>query len=88
MNERGVKSILNEDIFALESGKYDTLLLLMNGIGLVGTLQRLETFLNHVKKLLAHDGQILLDSSYIMYLYEDIPMPLCNYYGELKYKYE
>lgn len=88
MNERGVKSILNKDIFGLESGKYDTLLLLMNGIGLVGTLQRLETFLNHVKKLLAHDGQILLDSSDIMYLYEDIPMPEENYYGELTYKYE
>lgn len=88
MNERGVKSILKEDIFALESGSYDTLLLLMNGIGLVGTLQRLETFLKHVKKILAQDGQILLDSSDIMYLYEDIPMPEGNYYGELTYKYE
>lgn len=88
MNDRGIKSIIREDIFAFDKEKFDTLLLLMNGIGLVGTIQRLEVFLEHVKKILNPDGQILLDSSDITYLYDDIPRPEGKYFGELSYRYE
>lgn len=50
---------------------YDTLLLLMNGIGIVGRLARLPEFFLRAKQLLAVGGQILLDSSDLRYVYED-----------------
>lgn len=88
MSKRGVKGIYKGDIFRFKKERFDTLLLLMNGIGIVGTLNRLEVFLEHVKDILNPDGQILLDSSDIMYLYEDTPKPIGKYYGEISYRYE
>ena len=52
-------------------GSYDTLLLLMNGIGIVGRLVRLPEFFMRAKQLLTTGGQILLDSSDLRYVYED-----------------
>ena len=43
MKERGVKKVLEQNFFTLE-GQYDTILMLMNGIGIVGTLERLPEF--------------------------------------------
>ena len=88
MSNRGVKNIYKEDIFQFKKERFDTLLLLMNGVGIVGTIKRLEVFLEHAKTILNPDGQILLDSSDIMYLYEDIPKPSGKYYGEISYRYE
>ena len=64
-----------------------SLLLLMNGIGLTGTLGNLKVFLQHIKLLLNPGGQILFDSSDIAYLYED-GVPEKGYYGELLYQYQ
>ena len=36
MHERGVKDVREQDFFALD-GQYDTILMLMNGIGIVGS---------------------------------------------------
>lgn len=88
MAARGVLDTVESDIFFFKSKKYDTLLLLMNGIGIVGTVKKLEKFLDHAKTLLNPDGQILLDSSDITYLYEDIARPEDKYFGELRYRYE
>lgn len=55
----------------IEGESYDTLLLLMNGIGVAGTLRKLEHVLAHLKGLLTDTGKILLDSTDIKYLYED-----------------
>ncbi|MCA8830838.1 class I SAM-dependent methyltransferase [Hymenobacter pini] len=93
MQERGVKEVACHDIFdaALAQGeKFDTLLMLMNGIGLAGTLAGLERFLEHAKALLAPGGQILATSSDISYLYEDEDGALVfdlngPYYGEVEY---
>lgn len=52
-------------------GNYDTLLFLMNGIGIVGRLSRLPEFFMRAKQLLTPGGQILLDSSDLRYVYED-----------------
>ena len=70
--------------------KYDTILMLMNGIGIVGTLDKLPDFFKHIDKILAQDGQLLCDSSDLCYLYEDedgiIELPYDDkYYGELEY---
>ncbi|TFF34984.1 methyltransferase domain-containing protein [Mucilaginibacter psychrotolerans] len=86
MQERGVKQAFVQDIFSYTEEKYDTLLLLMNGIGLCGNIQQLRVFLQHAKQLLNHGGQLLFDSSDIAYLYEGAP-PAGNYYGEVWYQY-
>jgi SAM-dependent methyltransferase len=86
MQERGVIKTVCADIFKYQSEKYDTLLLLMNGIGLAGDLPGLNKLLIHLKKIIKPGGQLLFDSSDIAYLYEDIPYPK-TYYGELNYQY-
>ena len=89
MKERGVVNVLEQDFFTLED-KYDTILMLMNGIGIVGGLDKLPDFFKHIDKILAQDGQLLCDSSDICCLYEDedgiIELPCDDkYYGELEY---
>jgi len=62
MNRRGVRDVRCGDVFSFTGERFDTLLILMNGIGLVGTLDGLDRFLRDVPRLLADGGQILLDS--------------------------
>ncbi|MEJ5993674.1 methyltransferase domain-containing protein [Pedobacter sp. Du54] len=86
MQQRGVKKAFEESIF-LTNKKYDTLLFLMNGIGLTGTLPGFIDFLHHAKKLLLPKGQLLFDSSDISYLYEESVKPENHYFGEVSYSY-
>ena len=80
----GVLNILDEtEIF-------DTILLLMNGTGIFQELTQVSKYLSHLKSLLNPNGQILIDSSDIKYMYEDEDggywMDMnTNYYGELDY---
>ncbi len=85
---RGIKKAVQADIFQWKKGRYDTLLLLMNGIGLTGSLEGLQLFLQHAKKLLKKGGQLIFDSSDIAYLYKGKTKPTDHYYGELTYQYE
>ena len=87
---RGVKSIEHHDIHDFSKGKFDTLLMLMNGIGIVGQLHKLGDFFNHLKNLLKPGGQILLDSSDIIYMFEEDEdegrwVPDTSYYGEVEF---
>ncbi len=86
MKERGVINAVEADIFTYNKDRYDTLLLLMNGIGLAGTVDGLKQLLLHLKTLLNKDGQVLFDSSDIAYLYEG-NLPKKGYYGEIQYQY-
>lgn len=88
MKQRGVKMIVEQDIFLFSELRFDTLLLLMNGIGLTGTINRLTLFLQQAKNLLQPGGQLLFDSSNIAYLYGDRIPEMDHYYGEIKYRYE
>ncbi len=88
MQKRGVKKVVQQDIYQYKTEKFDTLLLLMNGIGLTQNVIGLDHFLQHAKQLLLPGGQIIFDSSDISYLYEDLPMPKNKYYGEIRYQYE
>ena len=88
MQKRGVKKVVQQDIYQYKTERFDTLLLLMNGIGLTQNLNGLDRFLQHAKQLLLPGGQLIFDSSDIMYLYEDLPMPKNQYYGEISYQYE
>lgn len=88
MKHRGVKKAFVQDIFKYKSAKFDTLLLLMNGIGLSGTLIGFKNLLKHIKTLLNPDGQVIFDSSNISYLYQETELPKNQYYGEISYQYE
>ena len=85
------------DFHSLSNEKYDTILMLMNGIGIAGKLSNLPSFLKHCGSLLEENGRILCDSSDIKYLYEDEDGSLwidlnTEYYGnfqfEMSYKKE
>jgi SAM-dependent methyltransferase len=88
MKKRGVRNVVCDDFFRLRSGRYDTLLLLMNGIGLAGNLDGLRRFLGKARKLLRPGGQLVFDSSDIAYLYQGKPPKGPEYYGAIYYQYE
>lgn len=87
MKARGVVNAFAQDV-NLVNKQYDTLLFLMNGIGLTGTLSGLEDFLFNAKRMLKPKGQLLFDSSDISYLYDDLEMPDNQYFGEVSFCYE
>lgn len=68
---RGLKKTRVQDVMTLENEKYDTILLLMNGAGMCGKLKNIPKFLLKLKSLLKENGQILLDSSDIIYMFEE-----------------
>ena len=72
MNKRGVKDARLQNFFDRSlTGPFDTILLLMNGSGIIGKLENLPAFFHRLKEVLARDGQLLLDSSDLSYLFED-----------------
>ncbi len=88
MRLRGIEHVLQQDIFEFNTARFDTLLLLMNGIGLAGTLAGLRKLLQHAKSLLRPGGQLLFDSSDVAYIYDGNPPDDGKYYGEIAYRYE
>jgi SAM-dependent methyltransferase len=87
MKQSGVGQVISDD-YRKHKGRYDTVLMLMNGLGLAGKLAGVKPLLEQCMKLLKKGGQILVDSSDISYLYElSIPKPE-GYYGEISYQYE
>lgn len=87
MKDRGIRNALQEDIFTYGGARYDTLLLLMNGIGLAGDLDGLRALLRKLQTLLNPGGQLLFDSSDVAYLFEDGLLPDDRYYGEIHCQY-
>lgn len=89
MQERGVQKIIQEDFFELKNQRYDTLLFLMNGIGLAKSTDGFRKLLAQAKTLLTDKGQLLFDSSNIAYLYDEYRIERPSYYyGEIGYQYE
>lgn len=88
---RGLAFAKETDILDLDSDeKFDTLLLLMNGTGIFGTLKNTSKFLEKLKSLLNPGGQILIDSSDIIYMFDEdedgaYEVPANGYYGELEF---
>ena len=68
---RGLKKAKVQDIMQLEGYKFDTILLLMNGAGMCGKLKNIPNFLQKLKALLTDEGQILVDSSDIIYMFDE-----------------
>ncbi|MCJ2541864.1 class I SAM-dependent methyltransferase [Thermostichus vulcanus] len=65
MEERGIRHLVEADIFqwAGPEFRFDTLLMLMNGLGLVGSLAGLDRFLTLAQDWIQPTGQLLLDST-------------------------
>ena len=88
---RGIKNAVAQNVMHIENEKYDTILLMMNGAGMCGKLTKLSGFLQKLKSLLNEGGQILLDSSDIIYMFDEdddggkwIPSDI-DYYGEVEF---
>ncbi len=92
MQQRGIHRVDCCDVTGGMGGeRFDTLLLLMNGIGMAGTLSRLPRFLSGLKTLLAPGGRIIVDSSDLKYLFDEDEVPSemeqdGTYYGEVDYQ--
>lgn len=85
---RGIKNAININFFELENQTFDTILLLMNGTGIFETLAKTSIYLQKLKSLLTPNGQILIDSSDIIYMFDQDEdgaylVPASGYYGEL-----
>ncbi|WP_412477091.1 class I SAM-dependent methyltransferase [Flavobacterium sp. TBRC 19031] len=87
---RGIKNARVQNLLAIENEKFDTIALLMNGTGIFGTLAETSKYLQKLKSLLSPNGQILIDSSDIIYMFDQDEdgayiVPAEGYYGELTF---
>ena len=88
---RGLKNVSAENILNLDSNcRYDTILLLMNGTGIFETLENCNKYLLKLKSKKKKKGQILIDSSDIIYMFDQdedgaYEVPANHYYGELTF---
>ena len=87
---RGLKNTKVQNVLDLENEKFDTILLLMNGTGIFETLSETSKYLQKLKSLLNPNGQILIDSSDIIYMFDEdedgiYSVPADGYYGELTF---
>ncbi len=87
---RGLKNIKVQNVLDLKNEKFDTILLLMNGTGIFGSLSETSKYLLKLKSLLNPNGQILIDSSDIIYMFDQDKdgsylVPADGYYGELTF---
>ena len=92
---RGVSNAKVEDILLFETDeKFDTIILLMNGTGIFGKVENISKYLQKLKSLLAENGQILIDSSDIIYMFDEDDsedseggkwIDGAAYYGELEF---
>lgn len=88
---RGIRNVQAVDFMMVQEQKFDTLLLLMNGTGICGKLGNLSKFLKKLASLLNDGGQILIDSSDIIYMFDEDEdgghwIPSDGYYGELTFR--
>ncbi|WP_313386224.1 class I SAM-dependent methyltransferase [Chishuiella sp.] len=89
---RGIKDVKVINFLDLdEFVKYDTILFLMNGTGIFQNLLLINVYLDKIKKLLNDNGQVLIDGTDIIYMFDEdedggkwIPSN-GNYYGELDF---
>lgn len=92
MKQRGVKDSRLVNLFdETFTETFDTILMLMNGSGIIGRLSNMPNFFQRMKLLLRPGGCVLMDSSDLRYLFEEedgsIVIDLAgDYYGEIDFK--
>ncbi len=87
---RGVKNAVAENMLHFSDETFDTILLLMNGTGIFQSLNVIDIYLQKLNSLLNPKGQILIDSTDILYMFDEDEdggyyIPADGYYGELDY---
>ncbi|KIA88905.1 class I SAM-dependent methyltransferase [Kaistella jeonii] len=87
---RGVQNVLCSNILDFSGETYDTILLLMNGTGIFDSLDKIDIYMEKLSSLLKDDGQILIDGTDILYMYDrdeegGVMVPADHYYGEVDY---
>lgn len=87
---RGIKKAFAKNMLEFSGEKYDTILLLMNGTGIFQSLKVIDIYLQKLHSLLNKNGQILIDSTDILYMFDKdedggVYVPAKGYYGELDY---
>ena len=93
MKERGIDAIHVNLYDSDFKEKFDTILMLMNGTGIIGNLENIPSFFARMKELLHPGGSVLIDSSDLRYLFEEEDGSLMidladDYYGQLDYQME
>ena len=91
MLERGVPARQVNFYDPAFEDRFDTVLMLMNGTGMIGNLDNIGQFFERLKALLQPEGCVLIDSSDLRYLFEEedgsIMIDLADeYYGQLDYQ--
>lgn len=92
MQKRGVRQAYQINLFDENYlQKFDTILMLMNGSGIIGKLENMGTFFTKMKQLLNPGGCIYMDSSDLRYLFEDedgsfLVDLAAGYYGEIDFR--
>lgn len=85
MKQRGVRQTLHDNLFNLDLTPFDTLLMLMNGIGICGSIDGLNLFLQFVRPLIERGGQVIADSTDLSVFCDDEQAEISKsqrYYGE------
>ena len=87
---RGIKHAIAKNMLEFSGETYDTILLLMNGTGIFQSLKVIDIYLQKLHSLLNNSGQILIDSTDILYMFDEdedggVYIPAEGYYGELDY---
>lgn len=87
---RGIKKAVAENMLEFSGETFDTILLLMNGTGIFQSLKVIDIYLKKLHSLLNKNGQILIDSTDILYMFDTdedggVYIPAEGYYGELDY---
>lgn len=92
MEKRGVQNASQVDLFHhMAVQKYDSVLMLMNGSGIIGKIENMGEFFTKMKQILKPDGVVYMDSSDLKYLFEDEDGSFVidlngNYYGEVDFR--
>lgn len=91
MKERGVDARQVNLYDPAFTDKFDTVLMLMNGTGIIGCLENMPVFFDRMRELLTPGGSLLIDSSDLRYLFEEDDGSLMidladDYYGQLDYQ--
>jgi ubiquinone/menaquinone biosynthesis C-methylase UbiE len=87
---RGIKNTVVQNMLEFSGETFDTILLLMNGTGIFQSLNVIDVYLKKLHSLVNKKGQILIDSTDILYMFDQdedggVLIPATGYYGELDY---
>ena len=91
MKERGLDVAMVNFYDPSFDARFDTVLMLMNGTGIIGSLENMPVFFDRIRQLLNPGGSVLIDSSDLRYLFEEEDGSLMidladEYYGQLVYQ--